>query len=112
MKRSASVTLTLAVTLTAARAQQSADPCDAATFNAKVCKVAIRSGSYCSQDLRVVAAYPQSYPYYYDLYRSYTSQGGVVDVSPAETCPRSSSVIHGGFGMTGAHHGGGSKAGC
>ena len=112
MKRSASVTLTLVVTLTVANAQQGSDPCDAATFNAKVCKVAVRSGSYCSQGVRVITAYPESYPYYYDLYRSYASQGGVVDVSSAETCPRSSTVIRGGFGMIGAHHGGGSKAGC
>jgi len=34
-----SVTLTLVVTLTVANAQQGSDPCDAATFNAKVCKV-------------------------------------------------------------------------
>ncbi len=111
MKRSASVTLTLVVTLGAARAQQSTDPCDAATFNKNVCKAAVRSGGYCSQGAQFAASYQQAYPYYYDLYRNYVSQGGAVDPSPAETCPRGSAV-HGGFGATGAGHGGGSKGGC
>jgi hypothetical protein len=105
MKRSASVTLTLAVTLSAAHAQQSADPCDAATFNAKVCHAVVRQGSYCSQGSPVAIHYQQSYPYYYDRYRTYTSQGGAVNPSRAEPCR------HGGFGATAAIHAGESKAG-
>ncbi len=97
------------VTLGTARAQHSADPCDAATFNGKVCQAAVRGGSYCWQGSRVAMSYPQSYPYYYDRYRDHISQGGAVNPSTAVKCPRQ--FIHGGFGSTGAAHRGGSKAG-
>jgi hypothetical protein len=110
MKRSASVTLTLVVALTAARAQQTADPSDAATFNKNVCKSAVRRGAYCSQGAQFPTSYQQSYPYYYDLYRNYVSQGGAVTPSSVEIC-RGGSAAHGGFGSTGAAHGGGSKGG-
>jgi hypothetical protein len=111
MKRSASVTLTLVVTLTAARAQQNPDPCDAATFNKNVCKAAVRRGEYCSQGAQFATSYQQPYPYYYDLYQNYVSQGGAVAPSDAGIC-RGGSAVHGGFGSTGAAHGGGSKGGC
>jgi hypothetical protein len=111
MKRSASVTLTLAVTLGAARAQQYADPCDAATFNAKVCQSVVSRGSYCSQGTPVTIHYQQPYPYYYDRYRSYTAQGGAVNPSRAEPCRHGAATVHGGFGATAASHGGESKAG-
>jgi hypothetical protein len=100
MKRSASVTLTLAVTLGTARAQ---DPCDAATFNGKVCHTVVRQGSYCTQGTPVTIQYSQSYPYYYDRYRDYISQGGVVNPSVAVPCRHGSSH---GFGSTGGGHGG------
>lgn len=106
------MTLTLVVTLGAARAQQIADPCDPSTFNANVCKTAVKRGEYCSQGSPVAMSYQQSYPYYYDLYRNYASQGGTVNASLAETCRRGSSSVHGGFGSVGAGHGGGAKAGC
>jgi hypothetical protein len=86
-----------------------ADPCDPATFNAKVCKAAVGGGAYCSRGARIATNYSQSYPYYYDQYRSYTAQGGAVIASPAELCP--GHLIHGGFGATGLHHGAGSRAG-
>jgi len=106
MTRSRTVTLTLVAGLgLLARAQQTADPCDAASFNPKVCKAAIRRGGYCSQGAWVPASYQQKYPYYYDLYQSYVAQGGVV--SPADVCA-SSGFSHGGFGSTGA----GSSAHC
>lgn len=104
MKRSASITLTLVVTLGTLRAQQGDDPCNPETFNAKVCKVAVRVKSYCSNGAQVATTYQQSYPYYYDLYRNYVSQGGVVNVSPAQTCPGRASAFHGGFGTTAAFH--------
>jgi hypothetical protein len=107
MKRSASITLTLVVTLSAAHAQPAADPCDAATFNGKVCQAAVHGRAYCSQGARVPMTYSQSYPYYYDAYRNYISQGGAVNASPAEICRRGGSAIHGGFGSTGSGHGGG-----
>src|ERR1700722_14681821 len=108
MKKWASVTLTLMVTLGAPHAQQPADPCDAASFNGTVCQAAVRGRAYCSQGARVPTTYSQSYPYYYDAYRNYISQGGAVNVSAAETCRRGGSVVHGGFGSTGHGHGGGS----
>jgi hypothetical protein len=104
MKRSASVALGVVTALATARAQQSGDPCDAATFNAKVCQAAVRGGSYCSHGARVATRYQQSYPYYYDRYQNYMSQGGVVSASPAETCPGHSSPIRGGFGSTASAH--------
>jgi hypothetical protein len=108
MKRSTSVTLTLVVTLATVRAQQGADPCAAATFNGKVCKAAVSGGGYCSQGSRTSMSYPQSYPYYYDRYADYISNGATANPSSAVRCPRS---IHGGFGSTAATHGGGSTAG-
>src|SRR5271163_3937321 len=105
MKRSASVTLGLMVTLAAARAQQIGDPCAAATFNGKVCYAAVKGGGYCSQGSPVSMSYPQHYPYYYDRYRDYMSQGGTVNPSSAAKCPRQS--IHAGFGSTAAAHSGG-----
>jgi hypothetical protein len=111
MKRSVSVTLTLVATLGTARAQQGVDPCDAATFNATVCRAAIRGGSYCSNGARTKMRYQQSYPYYYDHYRDYVSQGGVVNASPAQTCPGGWLGFRGGFGTTAAGHAAESKAG-
>jgi len=108
VKRSTSVTLTLMVTLTYARAQQGADPCAAGTFNGKVCQAAVRGGGYCSQGVRTSVSYPHSYPYYYDRYADYMSHGGTVSSSSAASCPRS---VHGGFGSTAAVHGAGVSAG-
>jgi hypothetical protein len=87
------------VTLAAAHAQ---DPCDAATFNGKVCYAAVKGGGYCSQGSRVSMSYPQAYPYYYDRYRDYMSQGGAVTQSSAAKCPRLS--VHAGFGSTAVVH--------
>jgi hypothetical protein len=102
------VSLTLLVTFATARAQQGSDPCAAATFNGKVCQAAVRGGGYCSQGSRTVMSYPQSYPYYYNRYADYMSQGGAVTPSSAVSCPRS---VRGGFGSNAAAHGGGSSAG-
>jgi hypothetical protein len=111
MKRSASVALGVVTALATARAQQSADPCDPATFNAKVCQAAVRGGSYCSHGARVPTIYRQSYPYYYDRYQNYISHGGVVSASPAETCPGRGSGVRGGFGATASAHASPMKAG-
>ena len=107
MKKSASVALGLVTVLAAARAQHVADPCDPAPFNATVCKAAVRGGAYCSRGAQIATSYSQPYPYYYDLYRNYTAQGGLVSASPAQLCL--GHVVHGGFGATGSHHG--SRAG-
>ena len=111
MKRSASVALGVVTVLGTAYAQQSADPCEPATFNAKICRSAIRGGFYCSGGTRVSTNYQQPYPYYYDRYRDYVSQGGVVNAAPAGTCPGRLLPVRGGFGGTGAVHCIGSRAG-
>ncbi|HTB16266.1 MAG TPA: hypothetical protein VK752_32080 [Bryobacteraceae bacterium] len=110
MKRSASVTLTLVVTLATVRAQQGGDPCAAATFNGKVCQAAVHDQGYCSQGSRTSMSYPQSYPYYFDRYADYLSHGGAANPSSAAKCPRQLSA-RGGFGSTAAAHSEGSKGG-
>jgi hypothetical protein len=110
MKRSVSVTLTLVVSLGAARAQ-SVDPCNEGTFNDHACQVAIRTGSFCSHGARIKTTYQQSYPYYYDRYQTYVSQGGVVSTGPAQTCPGHWFTIHSGFGATAASHNPGTAGG-
>jgi len=111
MKRSASVALSVVAALATAHAQQGADPCDATTFNAGACKAAVRGGYYCSHRARVSTSYQHAYPYYYDRYQDYVSQGGVVSVAPAETCPGRASHLRGGFGVTASAHATASKAG-
>ena len=108
MKRSVSVTLTLVVALGTARAQQGDDPCNEGTFNAKACQAAVRAGSYCSHGARVKTSYQQSYPYYYDRYRDYVSQGGAVTALPAQACPGRWFAVRGGFGTTAVSHQAGS----
>ncbi len=102
-KKSARVILTVAAAIgVAARGQQSGDPCAASTFNAQVCKTAIRHKGYCSGGAFVRTAYQQPYPYYYDSYSAYVSGGGLA--TPPESCL----ATRGGFGFHGAaHHAGG-----
>lgn len=110
MKRSVSVTLGLVVTLGTARTQHVDDPCSEATFNAKVCRAAIQGGSYCSHGARVRTTYQQAYPYYYDRYQDYVSQGGVANASLAQVCPGPGRwfSVRGGFGSTAAGYHAGS----
>jgi hypothetical protein len=92
----------------AASAQQGPDPCDASTFNPKVCKTAVRHGGFCSKGTWVPATYQDSYPYYYDIYQNYLAQGGLVVAAPAEHCKSPHNgffgIVHGGFGSHGASH--------
>ena len=114
MKKSPHVLVTLVASVgLAARAQQSPDPCDAASFNEKVCKSSVRRGGYCAQGAWVPLTYQQSYPYYYDLYQQFLLAGGVVNPVDGGNCPHGIFshgvfVSHGGFGSTGAAH----HAGC
>ncbi len=103
LKKSARVVLTVAAAMgVAARGQQSGDPCEASTFNAQVCKTAIRQKGYCSGGAFVKTAYQQPYPYYYDSYGAYVSGGGLA------TQPESCVSTRGGFGFLGAaRHAGG-----
>jgi hypothetical protein len=87
----------------AARGQQSLDPCEPGTFNANVCKVAIRHHGYCSAGAWVPMTYSQQYPNYYDSYQAYLSGGGLAVSAPEDDCLRhgSSGVSRAGFGSTG-----------
>jgi len=109
MKKSASITLTMVAAIgVAGRAQQRLDPCDASSFNPKACQSAVKHAGYCSQGTWVPAKYQQPYPYYYDLYRDYLSQGGTVTGEPTAVCGHGRRAVHGGFGLIGGgHHAGG-----
>jgi hypothetical protein len=89
----------------AARAQQAPNPCDAATFNGKACQAAVKRQGYCGGGVWTPQQF-QKYPYYYDLYQTYTSAGGLVTPAPVETCKRPAyfPFLHGGFGAIGASH--------
>ena len=87
--KSAQVTLTIVAAMgIAARAQQGADPCAPDTFNQKACKTAIRRGGFCSGGEWIGGTYQESYPHYYDLYRSRIAAGGSVTPAVVENCPR------------------------
>ena len=116
VKRSARVVLTVAAAMSmAARGQQAPDPCEAANFNVKACKVAVRHRGYCAGSTWVPVTYQQSYPYYYDSYQAYLATGGLATAAEEGNCQRphsgffgAHSVSRGGFGSTGAgHHAGG-----
>lgn len=98
------MTLTVVATMGIAFRAQAQDPCDAASFNGKVCSTAIHRGGYCAQGMWVPMTYPQSYPDYYDLYQNYMSNGGVVAMAPDEKCRHGSGAGHGGFGFFGRTH--------
>lgn len=111
-KKSTGIVLTVVAGMgIAARGQQGSDPCQAATFNAKVCAAAVRHNRYCTGGQWVPMQYQQPYPYYYDAYQSYLSGGGVVTSLPTEKCGHlfagffgGHRVTHRGFGSTGAGH--------
>jgi hypothetical protein len=114
--KSPSVVLTVAAAMgIAAHGQQGADPCDAATFNAKVCKTAVRHNGYCAGGVWVPMTYQQHYPYYYDSFQQYQSGGNLASPALDGNCKRPSTgffgvhgASRGGFGSTGAgHHAGG-----
>jgi hypothetical protein len=104
MKKSARVTLTVLAGIgCAAHAQQASNPCTPGSFNSAACQTAVKLHGYCDGGAWVRQQF-QKYPYYYGLYRTYSSAGGVVNPTPISTCRA------GGFGVHGAaaHTGGGS----
>src|SRR5689334_6826868 len=114
MRKSASVTLTVAAMVgAAARGQQRPDPCDALTFNEQACQAAVQNRGYCWNGRWVHMRYHNPFPYFYDNYQEYASQGGVALASTyADRCGHGvwgTHGGHGGFGATahGGHHGGG-----
>lgn len=108
MRKSATVPLTVVAALGLAWRARAQDPCDPATFNGKVCQTAVHHAGYCSQGAWVPVSYQEKYPNYYDAYRDYMLQGGVVTPAANEKCHRGVSWVHGGFGTIGAIHGAGS----
>jgi hypothetical protein len=102
VKKSRVVTLTAVAAMGIASRGQAQDPCDAATFDPKVCRTAVHRSGYCSQGLWIPMSYPQTYPYYYNLYQDFVATGGVA-VPASETKCRRPSVTHGGFGVIGFH---------
>jgi hypothetical protein len=116
VKKSARVVLTVAAAMSmAARGQMAPDPCDAASFNNKACKVAVKHSGYCDGASFVPMTYSQPYPNYYDSYQAYLANGGSATAAEAGNCRGSHygffgthGVSRGGFGSTGSghHHGG------
>lgn len=121
MKRSSQVTLTVVAALGLAGCSRRYDPCDDRSFDAVACADAIRGGGYYWNGSWVPMTYSHPYPYYYDTYRSRLSRGGSVVTVPPGSYVRpsgaaasggdaghsSGGVVRGGFGSTGAGHGGG-----
>jgi hypothetical protein len=109
MKKSASITVTVAAAMGIACNRQRPDPCEAATFNEQACNEAVRNHGYHHNGTWVPMFYSHPYPYYYDNYRGYLSRGGSVRSAPAGTYS-SPGVSRGGFGSTGSSHASGSSS--
>lgn len=123
MKRSSQVTLTVVAALGLAGCSRRYDPCDERSFDATACADAVRGGGYYWNGSWVPMHYGHPYPYYYDSYRSRLSRGGPVTTAPvgsyarpagstpgaggSEAAHPGGSITRGGFGSTGAGHGGG-----
>jgi hypothetical protein len=110
MKKSARVRLTVAAAIALAARAEAQDPCEAASFNSRACKVAIRDGGFCSSGAWVSAPYPESYSYYNDLYGVYRNQGGATMPAAMASCGQyfGAGAIRGGFGAFAMAHAGGS----
>jgi hypothetical protein len=116
MKRSSQVTLTLVTAIGLAGCGRRYDPCDERSFDAVACTDAIHGGGYYWNGSWVPMSYTHPYPFYYDAYRTRVARGDTVISVPGKTYGRPSganaghsggSVTRGGFGSTGAGHGGG-----
>lgn len=109
MRKSVQVTLTLVagVALSACGARR-ADPCDSATFDDQACRDAVAKGGYYWDGSWYPVNYSHPYPYYYDSYRDYVAKGGTSVAAPAGSySPAAGAAERGGFGESGAAHGGG-----
>jgi len=110
-KRSAGVTLTVVAAMGfAARAQQRPNPCDALTFNEQACQDAVQKRGYCWNGKWVSMTYHYPFPYYYDAYQEYLTQGGLATPAAVGGACRHGlfAGLHGvsraGFGASGAGH--------
>ena len=111
-KRSARVILTAAAAAAISAQAQAADPCDALTFNGRVCRIAIKHKGFCSGGAWTPMTYSQKYPYYYDKYAAYLLGGGAFLPFTEESCKNPDATLghgiaRGGFGTTGAGRGSG-----
>jgi hypothetical protein len=111
MKKSASVSLTiLAAVALGAPSGQPLDPCTTAAFNEPACQAAIQNRGYCANGRWVRMKYRQPFPYYYDAYHEFVSNGGVASAATAGSCGPArgiwpfSHAARAGFGSTGAGH--------
>jgi hypothetical protein len=106
MKKSTKVTLTVVAAVGLASCGRSRrDPCDQNSFNEMACQDAVRNGGYYYGGSWYPMAYSYPYPYYYDHYRTYVSNGGRTVAVPAGSYSSPAGVVRGGFGSTGAAHG-------
>lgn len=85
------------------------DPCAPTTFSEQFCQDAVRSGGYFWNGTWYPMVYSNPYPYYYDSYRTFRSNGGQTSPAPAITYGRPGGVERGGFGSTGDGHGSGGE---
>jgi hypothetical protein len=87
MKKSVAVRLTVVAAVgIAARAQPRQDPCSAATFNEQACQAAVQNRGYCWNGRWVGLRYHYAFPYYYDAYLDYVSNGGLANPAPVASC--------------------------
>lgn len=106
MKRSVRVSLSIVTGIALASCGRRAqDPCAARTFNEQACQDAVNNHGYYWNGAWYPMRYSQPYPYYYDSYRTYRTNGGVSAPAPGVTYGRPSGVERGGFGSTGEAHG-------
>jgi len=112
MKKSAAVRLTVVAAVgLAAHAQPRPDPCSAATFNDQACQAAVQNRGYCWNGRWVMLKYHYPYPYYFDAYLAYVSNGGFVDAAATGLCGQphrffggAHAIPRAGFGVIGAGH--------
>ena len=111
-KKSAQVIFTVAAAVGISAHAQASDPCNAATFDGKVCQSAIKQKGLCSGGAWVPMTYSEKYPYYYDQYSAYLLAGGMASPVAEESCKQPGffgrlAIARGGFGTTGARWGSG-----
>jgi hypothetical protein len=112
MKRSPHVLVSFVAAMgIVARGQDPVNPCDSATFNAKVCKSAVRLGGYCAPGGWTPVTLQQPYKDYVEMHRNFEQIGGVTTPAEVGNCGRygvggggGHVVSYGGFGSTGAHY--------
>lgn len=106
MKKPVRITLELAASLGLAAVARAQDPCVATQFNEAACRQAVKQHGYCAAGSWVASRYHDKYPYYYDLYQTFLTQGGTATPVEPGDCRRpflsgAHGTARGGFGATG-----------